>query len=116
MSAAATEGKQTERKSRLNDYARALRMATPRDPATTGLSRIALKPGLGSATAWSIEADAAEASLEAWVLNAIVAAPEGFVPWEAAAADEGRSLSEWAIVQAARRWRSASTPAQIAGY
>jgi hypothetical protein len=116
LSIAATSRQGMQRRSRLNDYAHALRLAAPRPPAATGLRGIALNPGLASATAWKSEADAVGVSLEAWLKSAIVAAPDGFVAWEAAAADEGRSLSEWALVQAARRRRSASTPAQTAGY
>jgi hypothetical protein len=113
LSAAAAEAGRVERRSRLSDYARALRAAAPRHPATAALGGIALRPGLPTATAW--KAEAAGMALEAWILKAVAAAPDGFVAWEAAAADEGRSLPEWALVQAARRRRSASTPAQIAG-
>jgi hypothetical protein len=114
LSAAVAEASHAARRSRLSDYARALRAATPRDPAAT-VGGIAARPGLASMTAWQTEAEAAGVVLEAWVLQAIAAAPDGFVAWEAAAADEGRSLPEWALVQAMRRRRSASTPAQIAG-
>lgn len=115
LSVATADCKDPLRSSRLNDYAHALRRARPRDPTPVGHARIALKPGLASATAWKGEAHDARISLEAWLGKAIMAAPDGFVPWEAAAADEGRSLSEWALIQAARRRRSARTPAQIAG-
>jgi hypothetical protein len=114
LSTAAAEASQAARRSRLSDYARALRAATPREPATT-VGGIALRPGLASMTAWQTEAAAAGVVLKAWVLHAIAVAPDGFVDWEAAAADEGRSLPEWALVQAMRRRRSASTSAQIAG-
>lgn len=116
LSAAAADKPWTQRWSRLNDYAHALRVATPRPAASIGLRRIALNPGLASATAWNSEAHAAGISFETWLRNAIATAPSGFVPWEAAAADAGRCLAEWALVQAARRRRSASTPAQTAGY
>lgn len=103
-----------ERRSRLSDYAQALRGAGPRAPvAATGALK--LRPGLASSTAWEAEADATGVALKAWLLQALASAPDGFVAWEAAAADEGRSLPEWALAQAARRFRSASTPAQIAG-
>jgi hypothetical protein len=114
--AAARASDSPQRHSRLNDYAHALRAAKPRTPAAVSVGRIALNPGLASATAWNCEADSAGTSLEAWIQDAIVAAPDDFVLCEAAAADEGRQLSEWALVQAARRLRSASTPAQMAGY
>lgn len=114
LSAAAAEPGNAGRTSRLTDYAEALLAAAPRDAATiTGA--IALRPGLAASTAWQIEAEAARLPMDSWVLEAIGTAPEGFVPWEAAAAAEGRSLPEWALVQAARRCRSASTSAQIFG-
>jgi hypothetical protein len=114
LSAAAAEARQAPRSSRLNDYARALRAAAPRPPATT-MGRVVLRPGLLSATAWEAEANNGGVALEIWARQAILAAPDGFVGWEAAAADEGRSLVEWALVYAARRRRSTSTPAHMAG-
>jgi hypothetical protein len=111
---AARGSESPQRQSRLNDYAHALRAATPRTPAAVGFGCIALNPGLAAATAWSCQAGSAGVPLETWMLDAILVTPDGFVLCEAAAADEGRSLSEWALVQAARRLRSASTPAQMA--
>jgi hypothetical protein len=114
LSAAAAEAAAAGRRSRLSDYADALRAATPRDPVAV-IAAIAVRPGLASATAWEAEAAAAEVALDVWLVLAIDRAPARFVAWEAAAADEGRSLPEWALVHAARRCRSARTPAQIAG-
>jgi hypothetical protein len=114
LSAAAEEVAPARRRSRLSDYAKALRTAVQRVPAAAA-GGVALRPGLASATAWEAEAEAAALSLNEWALRALAAAPDGFAAWEAAAADEGRSLPEWALIQAARRHRSASTPAQIAG-
>lgn len=115
LSSAARKAEPPQRRSRLNDYASALRAAVARDPCPF-IGGVALRPGLASVTAWEAEAAAAEMPLEAWILRAIAAAPDGFVAWEAAAADRGYSLPEWALVQAARRSRSASTPAQIPGW
>jgi hypothetical protein len=114
LSAAAVEARPRGRRSRLTDYADALRAATPRDPVAM-IATMAVRPGLASATAWEAEAEAAEVALDVWLVLAIDRAPAKFVAWEAAAADEGRSLPEWALVHAARRCRSARTSAQIAG-
>ncbi len=114
LSTAAAEALAAKRQSRLSEYANALRAAVPRPQAGVA-GGFALRPGLVSATAWEAEAERTGLTPNAWALRAIAESPEGFVAWEAAAADEGRSLPEWALVQAARRRRSASTPAQITG-
>ena len=83
------------------------RSAPPRRAIPSrSIAAVAVRPGLASATAWEAEAEAAEVALDVWLVLAIDRAPARFVAWEAAAADEGRSLPEWALVHAARRCRS----------
>jgi hypothetical protein len=114
LASAASVQPDAPRHSRLTDYARALRQARPRDAVGTS-GAVALRPSLGSATAWRVAAAESSVSLEEWIGRRVVAPPAEFVTWEATAAEAGRSLPEWALLQAARRLRSASTPAQIAG-
>jgi len=101
-------------RTRLNDYAKALRTSSPR-PTVKSLGRIALRPSLSALTAWEVEAERIGTSSQAWALAAVESATGGFVGWEAAAADRGQSMVEWATLQAARRRRSERARAHRAG-
>lgn len=61
---------------------------------------------------WSVAAQEAGLTLEGWIISQLVAARPGVEQWEAQAAAEGRTLSEWIALQALLRWRRSSTSAQ----
>lgn len=64
------------------------------------------------AARWAHEAAASGVPLEHWVEQAAGRSNVVRVPWEAAAAREGRTLGEWVLLQAARCARSRSTSPQ----
>lgn len=64
------------------------------------------------AARWAHEAADAGVTLEHWVEQAAVRSNLVRVPWEAAAAREGRTLGEWVLLQATRCARSRSTSPQ----
>jgi hypothetical protein len=100
--------------SRLCQYGRALLQASPaaRERSVGG---VLLRPPLRMLTAWSLAAEEDGVELEAWTTGMLEAPVGEPVRWEASAALAGQTLAEWALVQAARRLRSASTLAQTAG-
>jgi hypothetical protein len=58
---------------------------------------------------WSLEAQAAGLTLPTWIAARLASAEVGREHWEAQAAFEGRTLAEWAALQALKRNRLAST-------
>jgi hypothetical protein len=71
-----------------------------------------LSPATHVGAAWAIEAERVGLSIEEWASGVAADLPVGRIAWEAASAAEGQPLAEWALFQAARRWRAASTSAR----
>jgi hypothetical protein len=99
--------------SRLRDYGEALVRAVPHrtQPAVGG---VLLRPPLRMLSAWSLAADDADVELELWAASVLADPPDEPVQWQASAALSAQTLAEWALVQTARRLRSASTLAHTA--
>jgi hypothetical protein len=100
-------------RTRLTDYALALRSAQPRPP-TQAIGPLLARPSVTVITAWSDSARREGLALEDWALATLVDAPGDALLWEAGAAEAGQTLLEWALIQAARRRRAASSAAQPA--
>jgi hypothetical protein len=93
----------------LEDYAAAIARGLTASAAPGHL--YARVPQLVAAR-WAHEAAASGVPLEHWVEQAAGRTSVVRVPWEAAAAREGRTLGEWVLLQAARCARSRSTSPQ----
>jgi hypothetical protein len=61
---------------------------------------------------WSLVAQEAGLTVEAWIVDQLTLAAPGRELWEAQAASEARTLGEWIALQALRRCRRSSTSAQ----
>jgi hypothetical protein len=61
---------------------------------------------------WSLVAQEAGLTVEAWIVAQLTLAAPGRELWEAQAASEARTLGEWIALQALRRARRSSTSAQ----
>jgi hypothetical protein len=61
---------------------------------------------------WSIAAQEAGLTVEAWIVAQLGRARPGVACWEARAAGEARTLSEWVALQALSRCRRSSASAQ----
>ena len=61
---------------------------------------------------WSIAAQEAGMTVEAWIAAQLATTRRGVERWEAQAAAEARTLSEWVALQALSRCRRSSTSAQ----
>jgi hypothetical protein len=99
--------------SRLSDYARALLNARPLS-ASVELGPVMLRVSTTMITAWMLACEQAGESLEDWASEQLTRPPRELVRWESSAAAGGQTLAEWALLQAARRLRCASTLAQTA--
>ena len=100
-------------RTRLTDYAFALRSTKP-SPPIRALGTLLARPSITALTAWSRSAEKAGVSLQEWALAAVQAAPRQALDWEVCSAEAGQTLAEWTLVQAARRRRSASSAAHPA--
>jgi hypothetical protein len=94
----------------LQAYARALMAGDSTVRATLGTS-VPLTPAMHVGASWATEAEAVGTTTEEWASTAAHECPPGRVEWEAASAVQGQTLAEWTAIQAARRWRAASTSA-----
>lgn len=83
---------------RLTDYARQLAAARDDGPAYRG--EIELLPPSRLLTAWRLAAGVERREIKEWIVGMLSQAPTRAVQWEAAAAFEGLTLTEWALLQA----------------
>jgi hypothetical protein len=83
---------------RLADYAQQLMASSPRASAFRG--EIELLPPSRLITAWRLGALASAKGLEEWMGSMLARAPRNAVRWEAAAAHDGLTLTEWLLLQA----------------
>lgn len=95
----------------LCEYARALEAGLD-DPDVDGPLRARAPHRV--AAAWAHAAAAAAIPVDRWLADTLARAIGSRARWEAAAARSGRTLSEWVLLQAARRSRSRSTSPQSA--
>jgi hypothetical protein len=94
----------------LQVYARALLAGDGTVRVMLGES-VPLSPAMHVGASWAAEAEAAGMTIEKWASTAANACLPGRTEWEAASAAQGQTLAEWTTIQAARRWRTASTSA-----
>lgn len=88
---------------RLAGYARALRRGHADTPSGAARRRLTVIVAYHTLFAWELEAAHAKASVELWASTLLAVMPQGRLRWEAAAAEAGQTLGEWATLQAARR-------------
>jgi hypothetical protein len=86
-------------------YARALRRGDRSVPVGLPEGRFELPVPMEWAAAWATLARDSRLSMDAWITNQLASAPGQALAWEAAAAESGRYLADWALVSASSSMR-----------
>jgi hypothetical protein len=100
--------------SRLIAYSRALR-AAPARAAEPARSPIVLPVPYMAIVAWQRAAAAFGCGVDEWGAGMLAGLPAGRAAWEAAAAEEGQTMCEWVLAQAASCCSRSSAAAHSAG-